>query len=56
MASPEVEDIKRHMDEVVGRIVAEVDAIIRPVLADARRRREKQAGPAGEGEEPEREA
>jgi hypothetical protein len=40
MTSEEVEDIKRHMSEMVGSIVAEVDAIIGPVLADARRRRE----------------
>ena len=54
MTSPEVEDIKRYMDEVVGRIVAEVDAIIGPVLADAKRRREEEAGTTDEGGEAKR--
>ena len=54
MTSPEVEDIKRYMDEVVGRIVAKVDAIIGPVLADAKRRREEEAGTTDEGGEAKR--
>jgi hypothetical protein len=54
MASPEVEDVKRYMDEVVGRILAEVDAIMEPMMADIERWREAQAGPADEGGEPKR--
>ena len=53
MTSPEVEDIKRYMDEVVAEIRAEIRAIMVPVLAQQSAWR--RARRAGGGEEPTRE-
>ena len=46
MASAEVEDIKRHMDVVAGKMLAELREVTERVVANAKRglEREKRAG------------